>query len=419
MKKLIPMLVAASGLSALATPVVENVTVEQDNNCRVTVTYDLVGEDAVVTADVFTNGVSIGAAHLTHMDGDVNRLVKAATGKKFVWRPFKAWPSHAGQKESIQVEVKAWSKASPPDYMVVGLAVTNYVRYYASSNTVPKGITDDLYKTEFLLLRRIPAGGVEWRMGSPTGEKGRVSSREKAHLVKLAEDFYIGVYEFTQRQYELLMGTVSPAYFNDTYNSENATRPVEQVAFMYIRDSGAWPTNPDPSSGTVIANLRARTGVDSFDLPLEAQWEFACRAGCGAALYSGKELDDAVVSTNLNALARYKGHGGYVDGTTEPPATCSPDNGTAKVGSFAPNGYGLYDMLGNLWEACRDYYADDNTGAGIDPEKGPMSGTTRVKRGGTWDGTADAVRSAVRGDASFGAAYKNVGFRVMCGATAE
>ena len=396
-------LLAGGAFAAGPTIKEGSVTFAQDAaSKRVTIGYELEGAPAIVTVDILTNGVSIGSEHLTHMAGDVNRRVEAGA-HAVSWQPCKAWRGNVVADGSVTAKVSAWALNEPPPYMVVDLTVTggNAVRYFASAEELPYGgVTNDAYKTDLLVLRKCPAENVTWRMGSPANEVGRVVARETAHLVTLTNDFYIGVYPVTQKQYFNLMSTW-PSF----YTARREMRPVQSLSFNLIRGSATdgydWPKNGSTvAEGTFLHELRKHTGGILFDLPLEAQWEFACRAGCGAALYNGMEIVSNTNPENLERLGRCMYSGGRQDGDVAYPADTDPVvGGTAIVGSFEPNAFGLYDMLGNVWEATRDWYQeilDDS----VDPNVGPLQDTSkpwRVFRGGSIAEGVNWCRSASRG----------------------
>ncbi|MBR4675767.1 MAG: formylglycine-generating enzyme family protein [Victivallales bacterium] len=157
--------------------------------------------------------------------------------------------------------------------------------------------------------------------------------------------------------------------------------------------------------GSFFGVLRARTGL-TFDLPTEAQWEYACRAGTTTALNSGENLTDAETCPNMNEVGRYKGNqndgkGDYKEHT--------------KVGCYLPNAWGLYDCHGNVWEWCLDWY-QSGWGKAVDTDPvGATSGSVRVLRGGGWLSRAGNCRSASCD--SFTPSYSNYygyGFRVAC-----
>lgn len=240
-------------------------------------------------------------------------------------------------------------------------------------------------------------------MGSPTSELGR-NSNETQHEVTISKAFYMGVFEVTQRQWELVMGT-KPSYFKTSYEK----RPVEQVSYTYIRGSSAgsgWPGSAEVDATSFLGRLRARTGGFAFDLPTEAQWEYACRAGTTTALNSGKNLTGYLQCSNMAEVGRYWYNGGqYYD------EYGGISTGTAEVGSYKPNAWGLYDMHGNVGEWCLDWWTGDlGSGAATDPVGG-SSGSYRVQRGGGWHDYARYCRSANSNGGN--PSYSN-GFRLAC-----
>ena len=215
--------------------------------------------------------------------------------------------------------------------------------------------TNETYKTDKLVLRRISKGTFKRTAGG----------RENPPTLSatLTNDFYAGVFEVTGRQWELIKGN-KPSHFNNP--SYYKTRPVESISYNHIR--GAVDSNPSidwPETDTLVdptsfvGLLRAKTGLMGFDLPTRVQWEYAGRAGTTTFYNDGNALANIVganADTNewLNALGRYRFNGGYVDGVSSPPIECGPENGTATVGSYLPNAWGLYDMHGNVWEWVLD-----------------------------------------------------------------
>lgn len=398
-------LIMIAGAAEAAVPTVSDVTITQNKTTRlVTVTYAL-DADAVVTADFTTNGVSIGAANFANATGGINCRMAAGAGT-ITWQPDKAWPDHRINENVFGVKVKAWALNAPPPYMVADVS-TGDVRYYASADEVPGGVTNDVYKTQKLLCRLVAASGREFTMGAPASIAGSYASREVLHQVAFTNDFYLGVYETTQRQWELVKGG-RPSECNN--NTCYAMRPVEKVSYRDIRGSTKglqWPTNDEVDDGSFLAVLRGRTGV-RFDLPTDAQWEFACKAGTMTALYTDT---DTVNATNLNPIARYRENGGSVWTTG-----CDTNYGTAAVGTYNPNKWGFYDMIGNVYEWCLDCCDSSATISAdnvIDP-RGDASGAYRLKHGGSAEGDpmASFLRATYRGCNTPDIQHRSLGFRV-------
>ena len=254
----------------------------------------------------------------------------------------------------------------PPQYCEIDLSCGTAASMYPVvelADAPSDGWTDE-YKTAKLVLRRVDAGSFKM-LGQ--------------YDVVLTKPFYIGVFEVTQYQWELVMGD-RPSYFcNDSYY---AARPVEQVSYDMIRGNSAgagWPANNAVDVTSFLGRMRKRTGLD-FDLPTEAEWEYACRAGTTTSFNNGADDVGVYQDSNMNILGRYWYNGGY-EGERRPQS--SDAAGTAKVGSYQPNAWGLYDMHGNVREWCRDW--NGGVGSAVDP-KGNGSGSDRVARGGAWIG---------------------------------
>ena len=408
-----------AGLCAsAAVPTVSNVTTTQDAARNVTVSYTLSGAAGIVIVSAQTNRgdnvwVDVDDAALTFVSGDVNKVVEPGS-RSLVWRPHKSWPDHFITGGNIRIGVKAWAKDAPPDYMVVSLVTSKDVRFFSSASAVPGGVQDDKYKTDYMVFRKIPAAGVRWRMGSPTTELGRNANAEIQHEVELDYDYYIGIYPVTQAHWERVNGS-RPSYFQ---SADYKMRPVENITWGEVRgnagDGYNWPSNGHAVVWwSFMGNLRTRTGINTFDLPTESQWEYAARAGCGSAYYDGTEPEGTTTSANLARLGRVWWNGGQPGGTSvTPAATClASEGGTPIVGSYEPNAWGLYDMLGTAWEWCLDWYATATT-YGIN---GPTTGNNRVLRGGTWCNSTPAKgRCANRASDKPGSRFKDYSCRVVC-----
>lgn len=433
--------------AAAAVPVLSNVAVSQDADTRrVTVTYTLDNAPAIVTADILTNAVSIGGGACRHLTGDVNKVLSGNGSHSFSWDPVADWPGH--ELTGLSVTLTPWTTNAPPPYMVVALrpyasASAYDIAYYPSVESLPwGGVTNSAARERFLVLKRVNAANATFQMGCVSGDPGRNNSSgsgsndgpERIHNVTLANDFYLGVFEVTFGQWSLITGSQNPGGQFTTCFSDKAGRPREKVSYCHIREcdsslatavstaANLYPNPPHASS--FLGKLRARTGNLLFDLPSEAQWEYACRGGHyeratwgdGSSRSTGVNRD-----ANLCELARYKQNDGYLNGTTEPATGAGATNGTAIVGSYKPNSYGLYDMHGNVFEFCLDWWADDITGLngavnanGANLADGETAGTYRVIRGGSWAGTPQPCLASSRstGSTSPVTVNKMWGFRV-------
>ncbi len=228
------------------------------------------------------------------------------------------------------------------------------------------GFNTDEYKTTKLVLRRIEPGSFEM-----SGWRG----------VTITKPFYCGIFEVTQRQYELVTGS-RPSYFKNAQCY--ATRPVENVSWETARGNPSvynWPSSRSPAPSSFIGKIQAKTGL-ALDLPTEAQWEYACHAGTTGEFNNGQSGESAMAS-----LGRYMDNSGAESTVYD---TWTDDKGTAKVGSYQPNNWGLYDMHGNVLEWCLDWAEDLQWGLGDDIQdpEGPLYGSQKIARGGNFSSPA-------------------------------
>ena len=203
-----------------------------------------------------------------------------------------------------------------------------------------------------------------FRMGSDTGN----SDEKPVHEVCVS-GFFIGTYEVTQVQWQKVMGS-NPSRFNRC--GEDC--PVEQVSSSDALD--------------FISRLNTKTGKN-YRLPTEAEWEYACRSGGKDAVFCG--------GGEIDSVAWYGKNSG---GKTNP------------VGRKLPNGLGIYDMSGNVWEWVQDWKGDYSGSNRQDP-KGPLSGSTRMRRGGSWQYGAGQARSTWRSSGYPDDRALDIGFRLV------
>lgn len=406
---------------AATPPSVSGVTMEQASDRLVTIGYTLADGPAVITLDIQTNATenaaaddpgwtSIGGEAIWNAAGDVWKKVTGDGAHTITWRPVDTWPGHKITGNGARAVVTAWALDNTPQFMVVDLMAANTVNFYPGKDFLPKAsfsqegaaITNNpAFKGTKLLMRKIEAAGIPWMMGSDENEIGHAEgtsdrpNAEKLHQVTLADNYYIGVFELTVSQYALV-------------NAGTLVTTLDAKAKSALNFNGLRGNNygSDPGSGKFLYKLRDKTGI-AFDLPSEAQWEYACRAGHGSGLWGDGSAILAATGTdsNLDRLGLYKKSG-----------SSEGANGIAiaEVGSYAPNSWDLYDMHGNLIELCLDTYVEDissnATGVPI------VDGTDYVTRGGGRGYWAFRARSADRSK-SF---TKNVnsspvlGCRVVC-----
>ncbi|MBU0768761.1 MAG: SUMF1/EgtB/PvdO family nonheme iron enzyme [Proteobacteria bacterium] len=224
---------------------------------------------------------------------------------------------------------------------------------------------------------RIPPG--TFMLGSPPNEPGHTFN-EKEHQVTLTKEFYIQTTEVTQDQWKKVMGN-NPSQFKKCGDD----CPVEKVSWHDVKD--------------FIHRLNQQEGSGIYRLPTEAEWECAARAGTKTPF-----AFDRCLSTDQ---ANYDGN--------YPLAECSKGEfrkKTVPVGSFSPNSWGLYDMHGNVWEWCQDWYKSYPSDPVTDPT-GPPKGSSRLHRGGSWFSGAGPCRSANRNFSSPEARNFDLGFRLV------
>ena len=174
MKKSVAVTAGVIALSAMAVPEVSNVKIETFSS-PMEISYDL-SDDAIVTVDIQTNVTgtaegdlfaSIGGENQWYMMGDVNGMVKKATGKRISWRSNKAWPWHKFAAGVLRAVVTAWPTNSGPDYLVVDLLrdTSKRLSWYPTAEHLPGGLlTDESYRRTKMVMRRIHASGVTWTM---------------------------------------------------------------------------------------------------------------------------------------------------------------------------------------------------------------------------------------------------------------
>ena len=233
-------------------------------------------------------------------------------------------------------------------------------------------------------IEMVVVPGGTFTMGCTASNAYGCSTNESpTHSVTITNAFYMGRYEVTQAQWLAKMGS-NPSFFQPPTYTADTNRPVETVSW------------------TTIQGFLTATGMQ---LPTEAQWEYACRAGTTTAFhgftgYLSGTNDDTLVGN----IAWYSGNNG---------ASGTPTYGAKPVGGNAANGLGLHDMSGNVYEWCSDWYGSTYYASSpLTNPTGPATGTFRVLRGGSWSFDALSVRSSYRASGTPGYTTSGLGFRV-------
>ena len=405
-----------AGTAWAAAPTASIDSVVQDADRTITVSYTLSGAPAVVTFGVLTNtaadatgawvaadgeALTGGADVKPQPEGDVFCRVETGT-RAFKWRPSHVL-ADAFSGGGAKLTVTAWPLGNTPPYMVVNLLKSAdwRVRYYPSAESLPGGLLSNLfYRTGAIVMRKIPAKGVKWKFQNYS---------TAAYQPTLTNNYYMGVFEVTQEQWRHVYGSMLTP---DASNIGYGMLPMEKVSYRDIRESVGtadavgeanenymYPNPPCPDS--FLGKLRTLTvctafpsGVD-FDLPSEIEWEYAARAGysgnaSGSNAYwnDGTQYNGSDWSVMPGRNSKNRSDTGYPLG-----------NIASEVGCYAPSDWGLYDMHGNVWELCLDWYTANaydtvtsapgfvNANGRYLASPAATEGENRVARGGCFTGT--------------------------------
>jgi formylglycine-generating enzyme required for sulfatase activity len=486
MNRTFSFVVSALFAATVGAATVSDVKIKQlwpwSTDVKLTFTLSDVTGPTDITIRCFDGDTEITAPNLHNsVKGDDLYGITADGVRTVTIDPVKAFGSSAGSFADFNVELTAAASSGNPSEVIYKIFDLNektctdvtradilnrkYGDYETDFARIGEGFNTTLsnvliwtavtngteYKTDKLVMRKIPAKDVLWTIGSPEGETGRdydaEDGRETQHTVKLTEDYFIAVFEMTQYQAEKVFPAIntlkdSRCYFDGLPDSD--VRPYTGLSFNNIRGQTGWgiskadsypkvnwPTNSPMHavfSGRLAGSMRSMLSVD-FDLPTEAQWEFACRAGTTTALNSGKNVSTVANGgrcANVDELG-WTLHSDYsdADGGT---------NQTREVGLKKPNAFGLYDMHGNAEEFCLDRFGYDisvfydgtadaeHSDPLVDPVgRAPVDGNpARTTRGGSWRENNRYIRSGYRcGYWQQTHSWSYLGFRMVCPASAD
>ena len=420
MKKTVLSGIAAAAASVLwAVPTVKNVTLTQDSPKQAVLKFTLENGPAVVTIDFVTNvvgtaeWVSIGSSNFTNLvPANISGRRLEDGNYTLTWNCRKNWPDH--EVAAMRAEVTAWALDNLPDYMAVDLTTPSNIVFYTSEEALPFGIKDDRWLTDFFLMKRMHSAGIAWTMGTPSYMNLR-RSNEVPTVVTLSEDFYISVFETFEGQYKKVVK-------NSSYQN-NSVKPIALVSYNSLRgttdEANCWPQDGHAvGASSFFGILRGMTGLE-FDLPTSCQWEFACRGGTSTPYIDGSDRDIRNATNTVSGLCR-----AFADYCVAKVKAQRPDPAIARGGTKLPNAYGLYDMLGNVWEWCLDYepVSADFDGEDVVDYPGPASPSAfdggdpcRVARGGSIYAYDSQLNSSFK-NAQFKCTRQatDTGFRVAC-----
>ena len=368
--------VTAQQLFPFERTVVVNYTLESDENEEFTIDFFCTPDNGSTFYKLSEYGT---------LSGEGTEGTVSGNGKhKTYWTPGPDFDEIGS--ESMMVKVVAEVVPPPPKtFMTIDLT-DGSVSY---SPEEPTGGWTEEYKTTKLALKRIEAG--TFYMGTPTDAVSphRDSRDCVKHEVTLTKAFYVGVFEVTQKQYQLITGT-------DPSNFKGDNRPVESISYNTITGEGGF-----------FALLNERTGL-TFGLPTEAQWEYACRAGTDTDLNDGENLTNGgTEDLKMNEVGRYQYN------NTFPQGGYQYYNSHTVVGLYRPNAWGLYDMHGNVCEYCRDFISPYNGTEPVTDQVGQTSSNYLTVRGGYFSSNPIDCRSASRSFPTKVSTANSRGFRVF------
>lgn len=311
-------------------------------NNLVDVDFTISGNAGDVYAIDIKASVAGGEKILNAQTFTTEPIATAGEKTRVVWDLGADYPGFHSDDFNVTVTATPFSDSTPV-YLVVDIsggssAAKWPIRYTTTPPAHVRGATNEVCQTTELWLRRIPAGTD--KLGTDNESNANVYHFSQ-HTVILTQPFYCAIFETSNKQFERMTGGYG-ATETHSANQFGEARPTTKFSHYNLRGNREWPSST--WAGGLIGTLRTKTGLAGFDLPTEAQWEYACRAGTDGNTYG-----------TLNQIARYSGNA----------ASGQEGGNSAVVGSYLPNAWGLYDMIGNVRECCRDRVGSGNT-----PKKG-------------------------------------------------
>ena len=316
-------------------------------------------------------------------------VVAGSATHRLTWNMGADYPDFRAEDLRISVTATPFSSTTPV-YMVIDLSggkdATKYpVRYTTTPPAHVQGAANEPCQTTEMWLKRIKAGSFKFCSSD--------DSPDGYFKVNLTKDFYMGIFECTQKQWAQVTGNWPSSFSNETYR---ASRPCDGIGSLSATiGHNKWPATRDPTASSFAGLIRAKTGLSSFNLPTEAQWEYASRCGHGGTLNPDYTIDSTHIRYGLS-----ESNINYAESDVSA--------GTAYVGSYDPNPWGLYDIFGNVWEITLDfnmnlpdlqvYYGEAQGLATEDisattvvvdnPEGKGSTSFIRILRGGAWNSSS-------------------------------
>jgi formylglycine-generating enzyme required for sulfatase activity len=383
--KVIASLLLLSGKLLAADPVVSNVQGQQRPGTKlVDITYDVTADTPTVgvTLRISSDGGATFSVPATTLTGAVGANVPVGTGKVITWNARTDWLGNYSTAMRFEIKVDDGVEKSPEGFSL------------------------------------IPSGA--FTMGRTSGD----TDSDAPPVTVNVSAFYMGKYEVTKAEWdEVRTWGLSNGYTDlRTGGGKASNHPVQTISWFDMvkwcnaRSEKEGLTPVYTVSGAVMKRGTtapvANWSANGYRLPTEAEWEKAARGGV-----SGKRFPWGT-DTISHSQANYYASTSYaydLSGTVNSyhPKHAGSSPYTSPVGSFVANSYGLYDMAGNVWEWCWDWYGESTYVSGATDPRGPASGANRVYRGGGWNGSASSCRVAARDIGYPPYAVSNIGFRIV------